>query len=88
MSGADLVMGHVVDSTGIPGLFDYHGSNDGLGVLYPIKDEEQNYQLLGGGQNETHTMLKFKETLKHAIKMIGLLGTTLCDSFGRITRLT
>uniref|UniRef100_A0A8D8VXJ3 MOXD1 homolog 1 n=1 Tax=Cacopsylla melanoneura TaxID=428564 RepID=A0A8D8VXJ3_9HEMI len=56
MAAADLVVMWVDDITGKPYLIDCHG---GGGHAAPMKDQHQNYELLTGFQNDTHTVVRF-----------------------------
>ncbi|XP_054267311.1 MOXD1 homolog 1-like [Macrosteles quadrilineatus] len=57
MRGADLVIGWVEDNSQKVFLLDYHGtSRNGA----PVLDTSQNYELLGGHQNTTHTVIRFQ----------------------------
>lgn len=57
MSGSDLVLLWVDDRTGKPNVLDCHGPKTGNGV--PIQDDTQNYIVVDGFQNATHTEVEF-----------------------------
>ncbi|XP_069165930.1 MOXD1 homolog 1-like isoform X2 [Procambarus clarkii] len=59
MKGADMVLGWVDDS-GKVFLQDRHST----GYAVPIIDESQDVELLGGYQNDTHTVLRFSRPWK------------------------
>uniref|UniRef100_A0A336L841 CSON004817 protein n=1 Tax=Culicoides sonorensis TaxID=179676 RepID=A0A336L841_CULSO len=62
MSGSDLVLAWVDDTTGLPNVLDCHGPRDGNGA--PIQDDTQNYTVINGYQNATHTVIQFKRALE------------------------
>lgn len=60
MRGADLVVAWVDDRNGNAQVLDCHGAeHDDL----PITDDVQNYELISGYQNETHTNVEFRRQL-------------------------
>ncbi|XP_064213511.1 MOXD1 homolog 1 [Tribolium castaneum] len=59
---ADIVMGWVDDRTLRAYLLDCHGVPDSQGSV-PIKDEIDNYTLMSGSQNDTHTVIEFRRVL-------------------------
>ncbi|KAK9745804.1 Copper type II ascorbate-dependent monooxygenase, N-terminal domain [Popillia japonica] len=61
MEGADITIGWVDDS-GKAILLDCHGVSKNQGSL-PVKDEHDNYTLMKGIQNDTHTILEFRRAL-------------------------
>jgi hypothetical protein len=59
---ADIVMGWVDDRSLRAVLLDCHGVPDSQGSV-PIKDEIDNYTLMRGTQNDTHTVIEFRRVL-------------------------
>jgi len=57
MTDGDLVIGGVKEGKGY--LWDRHG----VGNTYPPMDDKQDYELISGSENSTHTILKFKRKL-------------------------
>ncbi|KAF5296520.1 hypothetical protein FQR65_LT01510 [Abscondita terminalis] len=83
MHGADIILGWIDDNTQKPYLLDCHGGSKDQGSA-PIKDEINNYGLMSGIQNETHTIIEFRRVLDtcdaddyvlgpHTIRMIWAL---------------
>ncbi|XP_060522348.1 MOXD1 homolog 1 [Cylas formicarius] len=62
MEGADIVMGWVDDRLLKPMLVDCHGVPKSQGSA-PVKDVIDNYTLMRGVQNNTHTVLEFRRAL-------------------------
>ncbi|XP_073844167.1 MOXD1 homolog 1 [Musca autumnalis] len=58
MSGADMVLLWVDDRSGKPNALDCHGSFTDRNAA-PIQDDTQNYIVLDGFQNGTHTQVEF-----------------------------
>ncbi|CAL4079802.1 unnamed protein product, partial [Meganyctiphanes norvegica] len=54
MGGADIVMAWVKED-GTVNLQDYHATGNSA----PVLDTSQDYELLGGSQNDTHTTIRF-----------------------------
>ncbi|XP_020809804.1 MOXD1 homolog 1 isoform X3 [Drosophila serrata] len=63
MSRSDLVLLWVDDSTGQANVLDYHGAQHSLNKD-PLLDDTQNYYVLNGFQNATHTNVKFKRKIE------------------------
>lgn len=60
MKGADLVIGWIDDDSGRAQILDCHGLEvEGK----PVADEVQNYELISGHQNRTHTTIEFRRLL-------------------------
>ncbi|RZC38667.1 MOXD1 -like 1 [Asbolus verrucosus] len=59
---ADIVLGWVDDNTLRAFLLDCHGVPESQGSV-PIKDETDNYTLMSGSQNDTHTVIEFRRVL-------------------------
>ncbi|KAH8272039.1 hypothetical protein KR018_007398 [Drosophila ironensis] len=59
MSGADMVLLWVDDITGTPNALDCHGSKHPSNAA-PLQDDTQNYYIINGNQNITHTNVKFR----------------------------
>jgi len=57
MTGADLAIGGVKGGSGY--LWDRHG----VGNTYPPMDGKQDFELISGSENATHTILKFRRKL-------------------------
>ncbi|KAB0792970.1 hypothetical protein PPYR_12590 [Photinus pyralis] len=83
MQGADIVLGWIDDRTGRAHLLDCHGGSKDQGSA-PIRDEINNYRLMAGIQNGTHTIIEFRRALdtcdsddytlgSHTIRMIWAL---------------
>ncbi|KAF5270747.1 hypothetical protein FQA39_LY01485 [Lamprigera yunnana] len=62
MQGADIILSWIDDETGKPFLLDCHGGSKDQGSA-PIKDEINNYRLMAGIQNDTHTIIEFRRAL-------------------------
>lgn len=60
MAAADIILGWVDDNTGEVYLVDSHGQ-DTNGA--PVADPEQDCILVGGRQNESHTVVRFRRAL-------------------------
>ncbi|KAJ0174720.1 hypothetical protein K1T71_009828 [Dendrolimus kikuchii] len=60
MRGADLVVAWVDDRNGNAQVLDCHGAEH---EDLPITDDVQNYELISGYQNETHTNVEFRRQL-------------------------
>ncbi|BFG03078.1 MOXD1 homolog 1 [Drosophila madeirensis] len=58
MSGADIVLLWVDDRTGQANALDCHGSIDSSNGA-PIQDDTQNYHVIFGHQNDSHTLVQF-----------------------------
>nr|XP_045584690.1 DBH-like monooxygenase protein 1 homolog [Procambarus clarkii] len=54
MQGADIILGWICDK-GHVFLYDLHGE----GNWHPVLDDSQDLKILGGYQNDTHTVLRF-----------------------------
>ncbi|KAH8260736.1 hypothetical protein KR038_008774 [Drosophila bunnanda] len=63
MSRSDMVILWVDDSTGQANALDYHGAQHSLNRA-PLLDDTQNYYVLDGFQNATHTYVKFKRKIE------------------------
>ncbi|KAI5638046.1 DOMON domain-containing protein [Phthorimaea operculella] len=71
MRGADLVVAWVDDRNGNAQVLDCHGLTfDDLAVA----DEVQNYELISGYQNETHTTIEFRRMLDTCDKQDFIIG--------------
>uniref|UniRef100_A0A914W9W3 DOMON domain-containing protein n=1 Tax=Plectus sambesii TaxID=2011161 RepID=A0A914W9W3_9BILA len=57
MTGADIVIAWI-DQSGKPQISDRHGPTQGNG--FPPADSSQNYELLSGRKNRTHTVITFR----------------------------
>ncbi|KAF2880698.1 hypothetical protein ILUMI_25476, partial [Ignelater luminosus] len=62
MEGADIVLGWIDDRTSKAYLMDCHGGSKNQGSA-PIRDEIDNYRLMAGIQNDTHTIIEFRRAL-------------------------
>ncbi|KAH1015716.1 hypothetical protein HUJ04_007058 [Dendroctonus ponderosae] len=62
MEGADIVMGWVDDQLLKPVLLDCHGVSKSQGSA-PVRDVIDNYTLMRGEQNDTHTIIEFRRVL-------------------------
>ncbi|KAL1497332.1 hypothetical protein ABEB36_008314 [Hypothenemus hampei] len=62
MEGADIVIGWVDDKSLKPVLLDSHGVSKSQGSA-PVRDLIDNYTLMRGAQNETHTIIEFRRVL-------------------------
>ncbi|KAH8234531.1 hypothetical protein KR032_008225 [Drosophila birchii] len=63
MSKSDMVLLWVDDSTGLPNALDCHGAQNSFNRA-PLLDDTQNYYVLDGFQNATHTNVKFKRKIE------------------------
>nr|XP_041631596.1 MOXD1 homolog 1 isoform X2 [Drosophila kikkawai]XP_041631597.1 MOXD1 homolog 1 isoform X2 [Drosophila kikkawai] len=63
MPNSDMVLVWVDDSTGQPNALDCHGAQN-LTNRVPLLDDTQNYYVLDGFQNATHTNVKFKRKIE------------------------
>nr|XP_036230713.1 MOXD1 homolog 1 [Bactrocera oleae] len=63
MANADLVLLWVDDRTGKANALDCHGSAKHPNAA-PIQDDTQNYNVIDGGQNGTHTWVEFSRKLE------------------------
>ncbi|XP_036334198.1 MOXD1 homolog 1-like, partial [Rhagoletis pomonella] len=63
MANADLVLLWVDDRTGKANALDCHGSAKHPNSA-PIQDDTQNYNVIDGGQNGTHTWVEFSRKLE------------------------
>ncbi|XP_011550979.3 MOXD1 homolog 1 [Plutella xylostella] len=71
MRGADLVVAWVDDRNGNAQILDCHGPEiDNIAVA----DEVQNYELISGYQNETHTTIEFRRQLDTCDRQDFLIG--------------
>ncbi|XP_028151667.2 MOXD1 homolog 1 [Diabrotica virgifera virgifera] len=59
MEKADIILGWVDDKTGVAVLMDCHGVPTSQGSA-PVRDEIDNYTLMRGLQNDTHTVIEFR----------------------------
>ncbi|XP_050299023.1 MOXD1 homolog 1 [Anthonomus grandis grandis] len=62
MEGADIVMGWVDDKQSKAVLLDCHGVSKNQGSA-PVRDLIDNYTLMRGSQNGTHTVIEFRRVL-------------------------
>ncbi|XP_017062155.1 MOXD1 homolog 1 [Drosophila ficusphila] len=62
MDAADIVLLWVDDNTGQANALDCHGTQYSRSGLL-VKDDTQNYYVIDGSQNTTHTNLKFKRKI-------------------------
>ncbi|XP_022225581.2 MOXD1 homolog 1 isoform X1 [Drosophila obscura] len=58
MSSADIVLLWVDDVTGLANALDCHGSKNSPNGA-PVQDDTQNYNVVSGYQNDTHTNVRF-----------------------------
>ncbi|CAD7088046.1 unnamed protein product [Hermetia illucens] len=83
MAKSDLVLVWVDDRTAKPNALDCHGSSTGNGA--PIQDDTQNYNIISGSQNGTHTQVEFSRELEtcdpHDVQ-IGMDTIKVLWSFG------
>ncbi|XP_055379541.1 MOXD1 homolog 1 [Condylostylus longicornis] len=63
MAGSDLVLLWVDDRTGKPNILDCHGDLTSNSAA-PIQDDTQNYNIIDGFQNSTHTQIEFSRSLE------------------------
>lgn len=59
MEKADIILGWVDDNSGVAVLMDCHGVPASQGSA-PVRDEIDNYTLMRGLQNDTHTVIEFR----------------------------
>ncbi|XP_056643238.1 MOXD1 homolog 1 [Diorhabda sublineata] len=59
MEKADIILGWVDDNSGVAVLMDCHGVPASQGSA-PVRDEIDNYTLMRGLQNYTHTVIEFR----------------------------
>ncbi|CAH0564397.1 unnamed protein product [Brassicogethes aeneus] len=62
MENADMVIGWVDDRNSRPYILDCHGVPKSQGSA-PVRDEVDNYTLMRGIQNDTHTVIEFRRVL-------------------------
>ncbi|XP_018561824.1 MOXD1 homolog 1 [Anoplophora glabripennis] len=62
MEKADIVLGWVEDDSGKAVLMDCHGVPKSQGSA-PVRDEVDNYTLMRGLQNDSHTVIEFRRVL-------------------------
>lgn len=71
MRGADLVVGWVDDRNGNAQIVDCHGpEHEDL----PVADDVQNYELISGYQNATHTTVEFRRQLNTCDRQDFVIG--------------
>ncbi|XP_064597489.1 DBH-like monooxygenase protein 1 homolog [Liolophura sinensis] len=76
MPGSDIVLVWVDDATGIANISDRHA----VAEAEPRVDSIQNYQVISGFQNDTHTVVKFQRDLEICDEEDNIITVTLTQS--------